>query len=178
MTDEVLVRRAQTGDVDAVEQLLLAHLPGVVRMLRRLLPAQADADEVAQEACLHALIGLPGLRRPELFGSWLRTIAYNRAMQWQRRRYAEAAAWPRLWEPTAGDGGIPAVADQTDARAALGLLSPADRDALVLRYVEGWTSREIAQVQGTAASTVRWRLQKALERLRATLADQREEEED
>lgn len=169
-----LVRRAQTGDRDAAEQLLTTHLPDLMRMLRRLLPTLADAEDLAQETCLHALTGLPGLRRPELFGAWLRTIAYNRAMQWQRRRYAEAALWPRLWQPEADAG--PDLGARTDARAALGLLSPADRDAVVLRYVEGWSSTEVARVLGTAPGTVRWRLHRALERLRATLTETAPEE--
>jgi RNA polymerase sigma factor (sigma-70 family) len=97
--EAALVRLALAGDNDALEQLLTAHLPGLARMLRRLVPTQADAEDLAQETCLHAMTGLPGLRRPELFGAWLRTIAYNRARQWQRRRYAEAATWPRLWQP-------------------------------------------------------------------------------
>lgn len=161
----------------AAEQLLVAYLPGVVRMLRGLMPSQADAEDIAQEACLHALAGLAGLRRPELFGPWLRTIAYNRAMQWQRRRYAEAAAWPKLWQPAETDAAIPAVATQADVQAALGLLSPTDRTAVLLRYVAGWTSAEIAQMQGTAPGTVRWRLHRAIERLRSGLTAETEGEE-
>lgn len=83
MDVSVTVRQAQAGDMEALEHLLLAHLPGIVAMLRRLLPA-ADVEDVAQDVCLHALICLPGLHRPELFAPWLRTVAYNRAMQWQR----------------------------------------------------------------------------------------------
>jgi RNA polymerase sigma-70 factor, ECF subfamily len=171
--EAALVRLALGGDNDALEQLLTAHLPGLVRMLRRLVPTQADAEDLAQETCLHALTGLPGLRRPELFGAWLRTIAYNRARQWQRRRYAEAATWPRLWQPEEDDG--PDPGDRADTRAALGLLSPSDRDAVVLRYVGGWSSSEIARLQGKAPGTIRWRLHRALERLRTTLSESDEE---
>lgn len=168
------VRLAQAGDMAAAERLLVAYLPDILRLLGRLLPTRQDAEDVAQEACLHALSGLSGLRRPELFGSWLRTIAYNRAMQWQRKRYAETAAWPRLWQPHYDDGSMPGVVDEADTRRALGLLSPEDRDAVLLRYVEGWTSSEIARRQGAAPGTVRWRLHRALERLRGTLADKDE----
>ena len=169
-----LVRLAQAGDGDALEALLTTHLPDLLHMLIRLVPTRADAEDLAQETVLHALVGLAGLRRPELFGAWLRTIAYNRAMQWQRRRYAEAAAWPKLWQPE--EAAVPDLAARADTQAALGLLSPADRDAVVLRYAAGWSSSEIARLQGTAPGTVRWRLHQALERLRATLADTVDEE--
>ncbi|HWI65694.1 MAG TPA: RNA polymerase sigma factor [Symbiobacteriaceae bacterium] len=167
MLDAEEVRLAQAGDAEAAGRLLKSHLPGILRMLSRLLPTLADAEDVAQEACLHALVGLPGLKRPELFGPWFRTVAYNRAMQWQRRRYAEAALWPRLWSPASDSVGD--VDDQVDLQAALGLLAPADREALVLRYVQGLTSPEIARLQGTVAGTVRWRLHRAAEQLRMKL---------
>ena len=155
-------------DEAALEHLLAKHLPGTIRMLTRLLPSPADAEDVAQEACVHALLGLPSLRRPELFGPWFRTIAYNRAMQWQRRRYAEAAVWPRLWQPETTESDLAAEAD---VREALGLLSPADQDAVVLRYVAGWNSADIAVRQGTAPGTVRWRLHRAMAVLRSALSE-------
>jgi len=176
--DAADVRRAKDGDMAAAERLLTEHLSGMLRMLTRLLPSREDAEDVAQEACLHALMGLDGLRRPDLFGPWLRTIAYNRAMQWQRRRYAEAAVWPRLWTPDATDGPDTGAAQAADTQAALGRLSPADRDAVVLRYVEGWNASEIARLQGSVPGTVRWRLHKALEHLREALSDPTSERSD
>ena len=145
------------------------HRPALLRMLRRLLPAPEDAEDVLQEALVHAFIGLAGLRCPESFGARLRTVAYNRAMQWQRRRYAEAEAGPRLWSADTDDGGIPEADGRLDAEAALGLLPPGDRDAVVLRYMRGWTSTEIARVQGSLAATVRWRLGRARRVLRRAL---------
>ncbi len=139
----------------------MAHRPALLRMLRRLLPTPEDAEDVLQESLLHAFVGLAGLRWPELFGPWLRTVAHNRAMQFQRRHYAEVGAWPRLWTPKDGDGGIAARVGRLDAEAALGLLSARDRDAVVLRYVRGWTAADIARAQGTIAATVRWRLGRA-----------------
>lgn len=178
MNDLEDVRRAQTGDVSAFERVLLPRLPGLIRMLGRLLPSPEDVEDVAQDVCLHALVGLPGLRRPELLEPWLHTVAYNRAMQWQRRRYADARLWPRLWQPETDDDQADHTAARMDVVAALGLLSPSDRDAVVLRYVEGWTSDEIARLQATAAGTVRWRLHRAMRVLRAALSDQDEERSD
>ena len=149
----------------------LAHRAALLRMLRQLVPTADDAEDVLQDALLHAFIGLPGLRRPELFGPWLRAVAYNRAMQWQRRRYLEAAAAPRLWAPESDDGGIAKVAGRLDAQAALAALPAADRDAVVLRYVRGWTSTEIGRLQGALAATVRGRLSRARRVLRRALDD-------
>ncbi len=151
---------------DAFAHRVAPYLPSLRRRLRRLLPVQ-DAEDVLQEVLLHAYICLPGLRRPELFGPWLRAVAHNRAMQWHRRRYSEAGAVPRLWHPDDGGGGVAEAEERADLAVALRLLQPLDREAVVLRYVHGWTSDEIGRLQGRLATTVRWRLQRARRALRA-----------
>lgn len=55
-------------------------------LLRRLLPTPEDVGDVLLETLLDAYLGRQALRLPTQLGPWLRTIAYNRAMQWQRRR--------------------------------------------------------------------------------------------
>jgi len=144
----------------------------LLRMLRGLLPTSEDAEDVLQEALLHAFIALPGLRRQELFGPWLRTVAYNRAMDWQRRRYAEAAVRPYLWREPADDGGVGRAAARVDLVAALGLLAPEDRGLILLRYAEQVSAAEIAREQGEPAATVRSRLYRAKRVLRMKLEDQ------
>ena len=160
---------AVPGDFAA---LAARYRQSLLRMLRGLLPTPEDAEEVLQDALLHGFIGLPGLRRPELFGAWLRTVAYNRAMQWLRRRYAEEAARPVLWREPADDGGMDQVAARADLVSALGLLAPQDRLLVVLRYAEGVPAAEIARRRGEAAATVRSRLHRARRVLRERLGDE------
>lgn len=146
------------------------HAASVARMLRRLLPSREDAEDVYQETLLHAFLGLATLSRAELFGPWLRTIAYNRAMEWQRRRYAEAAARIRLVPPSGGCGGIEEVAAaRVDVAVALRLLRPEDRRLVLLRYRDCWPAAVIARRLGVPPATVRSRLRRARQRLRRTL---------
>lgn len=160
----------------AFADLVYPHLPGLSRMLRRLLPTPEDAEDVLQETLLHAYVGMRGLRRMELLGAWLRTIAYNRAMQWQRSRYGEQGAGAHLWRPGAVPGPEAQIVLREDMTAALGLLSRADRDAVILRYVQGFTSTEIGRLRGEIASTVRWRLRRALGVLRDALSEAEEQQ--
>lgn len=143
----------------------------LLRMLRALLPTPEDAEDVLQEALLHAFIALPSLRRQEFFGPWLRTVAYNRAMDWQRRRYAEVAVRPYLWREPVDDGGVGRATERVDLVAALGLLAPEDRGVILLRYAEQVPAAEIAREQGEPAATVRSRLHRAKRVLRARLED-------
>lgn len=152
-------------------QLVARQRRSLEGLLRRLLPTPEDAEDVLQETLLHAYLGWGGLRHPDQCGAWLRTIAYHRAMQWQRRRYAEAERWPRLWQPGEEDGAVTAVPDRVDVTAALGRLPQADRSLLLLRHVHGLTSVEIAALMGLRATTVRSRLHRATRVFREVLND-------
>lgn len=165
----VRLSEAEPGDFAA---RAAPYRQSLLRMLRGLLPTPEDAEDVLQEALLHAFIALPGLRRQELFGPWLRTVAYNRAMDWQRRRYAEASVRPYLWREPVDDGGVGRVAARVDLVAALGLLAPEDRGLILLRYAEQVPAVEIARAQGESAATVRSRLHRAKRVLRAKLEHQ------
>ncbi len=151
------------------------HAGSVRRLLRRLLPSGEDAEDVYQDALFHAYLGLPTLRSPDLFGAWLRTIAYNRAMEWQRRRYAEGAACIRS-VPHHPDGEVSTgIAEDAEVRldvaTALGLLRPEDRHLVLLRYRDGWPAAAIARRAGLPAATVRSRLRRARQRLRRGLSE-------
>lgn len=157
-------------DADAAAEFarqIARHRRSVEGMLRRLLPG-AEVADVFQETVLHAYLGWGGLRQPDQFGAWLRTIAYHRAMQWQRRRYAEAECWPRVWQPEE-EGDVATAETRLDVTEALGLLAPGDRQLVLLRYVQGMTSAEIAVLTGGKATTVRSRLHRATQRLRGAL---------
>lgn len=87
LVDDTLTRAAQGGDQAALDQLLRSSLPVVYHVAARSLPP-ADADDVAQETMIRVVRGLPGLRRPERFASWLLSIALRET----RRRGAQLSA--------------------------------------------------------------------------------------
>lgn len=157
------------ADATEFARQVARHRQSVERLLRRLLPTTEDAEDVFQETLLHAYVGRSALRQPGQFGAWLRTIAYNRAMQWQRGRYAEAECRPHLWQPEEEEDALATAASRLDVTAALGLLSPGDRQLVLLRHVQGLTSTEIAVLTGGKAATVRSRLHRATRYLRDVL---------
>jgi RNA polymerase sigma factor (sigma-70 family) len=99
-----LVRHAQAGHEGARDELLAAHLPLIYNIIGRALDGHPDVDDLVQETMLRALRGLPTLREPERFRSWLVAIAYRqiqlhiRACQLARRRRL-----PELVEVPVGD---------------------------------------------------------------------------
>ncbi|KDN87270.1 RNA polymerase sigma factor [Kitasatospora cheerisanensis] len=83
-----LVGRAQHGDRQAVAELVGGHLPLVYNVVGRALSGHPDTDDVVQETMLRAVDGLPGLRDPAGFRSWLVAIAVNQV----RRRFRDESA--------------------------------------------------------------------------------------
>ncbi|MFD3518020.1 sigma-70 family RNA polymerase sigma factor [Streptomyces sp. NPDC058657] len=76
---------AQSGDPQAQDALVAGYLPLVYNIVGRALNGHADVDDVVQETMLRALDGLPSLRIPESFRSWLVAIAMNEVRRhWQR----------------------------------------------------------------------------------------------
>lgn len=147
------------------ESMVLGELASIERIVRRWVPADA-VDDVVQEVVLHACIGVETLRDAHAFPGWIRTIAYNRTQQWHRDRYAARDITMRLWDGARDISPADDVDTAIDMEEALRLLSPREREAVHLRYLQGWTSAEIAARQGSPASTVRWRLKQALGKLR------------
>ncbi|MGE7437939.1 sigma-70 family RNA polymerase sigma factor [Kitasatospora sp. NPDC001175] len=86
------VVQAQAGDRRATDELIGSHLPLVYNIVGRALSGHPDTDDVVQETMLHAVHGLPSLREPASFRSWLVAIAMNQI----RRRHQSAQAQPAV----------------------------------------------------------------------------------
>jgi RNA polymerase sigma factor (sigma-70 family) len=175
--DTGLVAAARDGDDDAFAQLVERHRDRVRLVAQRLLGDWEEAEDVAQEALLAAHATLARLRDPERFGAWLAAIAANRAKMRLRSR---RAGWTSLDELA---GGIVAPSPEqveTDepVREALDALTPPQREAVLLHYVGGLSTAEIAERRGESPGAVRVRLHRARGRLRSSLvpANRKEQE--
>jgi len=173
-----LVTRAAAGDHAAFGVLVERYAGVARRVARAVLGNPEDADDAAQDAMLSALVKLDQYdpRRP--FGPWLLRIVANAATDRRRRRTV------RRVEPL--DAGLAAGGPRPDTtaerralgerlRQALAELPERRRVAVVLFDVEGYSHAEIAAVLGIPEGTVRSEVFHARRRLRALLADWKEE---
>ena len=193
---EVLLRRAGSGDRLAVEQLLARHRTRLRRMVKaRMDPrvaARFDPSDVVQEALLEASRKLADYlhKRPVPFYPWLRQIAWDKLVDLQRRHIhakrrsvlrEEFVELPdhsamelarRLTQSSSSPSGRLMRAELRErVRAALAELAPADREVLVLRYLEGLSTPEIAAILRVSQRTVQSRHRLALERLHQILGE-------
>ncbi len=134
-----------------------------------------DAHDLAQETWLHVYLGLHRLREPSHFAAWLWAIARNVVQMWLRR-HRRHAVWDKL-DDDALDAAAPSPEETVaalDVRIAileaLAQLSPLNREAVRLHYLEGWSYCDIAVRLDVPVETVKSRLQKARRQLKPQLA--------
>ena len=154
---------------------LCAEAPRVRRLVHRLLgwrTASNDLDDVVQEVLLAAWRNLDRFRGDAKLATWLTRIAirktHNHVRSATLRRRVHA--WFGTSEPAEEPESAGNNSDRVDAtRAAMARLAHADREVLVLRYLEQREPTEIAQLLGCSRATVDTRLSRARRRLRLAL---------
>jgi RNA polymerase sigma-70 factor (ECF subfamily) len=177
-SEHALVRAAQGGSAEAMEELFRRHWPRAHRAAWLVVHDAAAAEDVAQEAFLAAVRSLDRFDRRRPFGPWLHRIVVNRAIDHARardvRREVPADAVAEAAAPSsAGPGSGPeSCAPSDEVVAALAALAPEQRAVIVLRHLLGFTPGEIARVLGLPRGTVNSRLRRGLDTLVEPLRDE------
>lgn len=167
--EPALVRDAQRGSSEALEELFRRHWRRAHRAAYLVIGDPAAAEDIAQESFLAAIRALDRFDRRRPFGPWLHRITVNRAIDHARARALrhESALPPH----DAGAAAAPADQISDAVVAALADLSPEHRAVIVLRYVLEYTPGEIAEVLGLPRGTVNSRLRRGLDRLRPAVEE-------
>ncbi len=114
LPDAVLVQRANAGCLESRKTLLQRHWPRLRHRVRRACGHGLFAEDLCQEACLKALVRLPGLRHPEAFGPWLQGFLAHE-IHHCRRSCQKKVGTPRPPDGTTPIEGMNAVAENHDA---------------------------------------------------------------
>ncbi|WP_329123260.1 RNA polymerase sigma factor [Streptomyces sp. NBC_01465] len=147
-----LVRAAQRGDALAMDDLLELVTPYVRRLCAPIAPR--DTADAVQEALIAVFRGLRGVRDPQAFYGWVRTVTVREAVRVARRGAGEVALGDEEAARVSGELGV-------EVRDLLSRMSVQHRAVLVLREVEGLDERGIAAVLGVPEGTVKSRLHRA-----------------
>jgi RNA polymerase sigma-70 factor, ECF subfamily len=156
-----MVAAARAGDDRAFGELYRRFFRMVHAVLLSRVPA-GDVDDLTQEVFLQAWRQLRALRDPLAFGGWLRRIAMHQSADHLRRTH--------YTEPL--DTNAARAPDDEEAwflLAEVRRLPEAYRETLVMRFVEGLTGPEIAELTGLTPGSVRVNLHRGVEMLRARL---------
>ena len=165
--DTVLLERWQRrGDADAFAELVQRYSGMVHAACRRVLGDAALAEDVAQECFIELMRSRARIRVS--LGAWLHTMATRRALDRikgdaRRRRREEqvAAVQPQSLEAGVEMAEVLACLDE-----AIAALPAKYREVVVARFLDGEPHTAVAQRLGIAESTVRYRVNEAVGRLR------------
>ena len=152
----------------AFDDLYRRHVADVYRYTYAVLGNHADAEDVTQTTFVNALRALERGEEPRNAANWLLVIAHNLV----RQRWRQAASRPTEVELVHD---VPAAADEDDVELdslvrALQRIPPAQREALVMRELEGRSYGEIAELLSLSTSA----LETLLFRARRSLAEELE----
>lgn len=183
MSDEELVERAKSGDVQAFDALVGLHQNRVFSLAYRMLGNADDAADVQQETFVRAWQSLRSFRLEAAFSTWLHRIAVNRCLSRKRRRQDEPmeAFMEDGLSLSVEPGGVACLERaETGAmvRKVVGGLPPHYRALIVLREIEQRPFEEVAEILGCSVASARTRSSTARkllrERLEPYLAEERE----
>ena len=180
VTDLELIRRAQQGDATAFEALVRGHTASVRRFAFGFTRNWSDADDLAQEALIKAYRALGSFRGDSAFSTWLFRITRNVCVDAGRSRAGRQRASEDLLEDGTAESPSEERPDEVALRrerearlwAAVRELPAEFRAAIILFDIEGMTYEEVAAIEKVPIGTVRSRLSRGRERLRALVAAQ------
>ncbi len=171
-TDATLMRRAAQGDAQAFDALLGRHEAAVFHYLTRLVSDRDLAEDLAQECWLRVWRARHSYRPEVAFRTWLFTVA--------RRLVLDHAKSPKLPVGPLTEGMTAAMlgaagpcdraimgALERAIGAALDRLTLEQREAVVLRDMEGMAYADIARITGCPLGTVKSRINAGRAHLRA-----------
>jgi RNA polymerase sigma-70 factor (ECF subfamily) len=182
----ILVREAAAGDRDAMERLLMHAQEVAYRFSLLVCGHPEDAEDVMQDALLKTYQHVARIDDPNAFRTWLYSTVRNACLMKRRRRVGEPAQFVSLEQGIENTDGSTRAVDVADRarpadqqifdvwmdarlRGALKRLPPSYRMIVVLREMEGLSTKEVAAVTGLSQDNVKTRLHRARLMLRRHL---------
>lgn len=168
-----LLARSRAGDLHAFEQLIRTHQDRIYNLAYRITGNHEDASDAAQDAFVRAFQALARFREDAAPSTWLYRIATNAALDLVRRRPAAPPVELPVNHPAPDNPEREAARREIGRRvqSALANVPSEFRAAVVLRDLQGLSYEDVAHVLRVPVGTVRSRISRGREALRAQLTD-------
>lgn len=182
-----LLRRCQRREAGAFEELVRLFQPRVSSVVRGILRSSNDCEDIAQQVFTKVYFALDRFNFDSAVGTWIYKIAVNECYDHLRKqKVRKTSILADLSEDEAarvencdvsGLAGAASLGRQIEVRdlaeKLLARLSPEDRVLLVLKEVEGYSVKEIAEITSLNENTVKVRLFRARQALVTALRRKR-----
>lgn len=173
-SDGPLVRRVLAGDSQAYAPLVERYRDRLGRYAVRMLGNAADAEDAVQDTFVRGYRSLARCNDPDGFGAWLFGILVNRCRTYAAQR-ARRQAMVMLNDTAVANASVAHSEDRDASREAIEWaveqLTPDQREAFLLKYVEGLSYEEMQELTGTRIPALKMRVFRAREELRRLLAE-------
>jgi len=164
--DQVLIDQANRADASAFEKLYLRHRDWAYRLAYRFTSNHDDALDVLQETFTYFLQKFPGFELKASVTTFLYPVIKHSAVTLQQKRRHHSPTTENL--PDLPDS-LP-MTSQSETRQELAMVLAAlpaeQREIIIMKFVDGFTLQEIAQVLEIPEGTVKSRLYRALQTLK------------
>ena len=158
MTDtDTLIKAAQQGDADALSSLLDSHYDTIYRFAYRWCTHQANAEDIAQQACIKLARHIGQFRFDSSFTTWLYRLVINCAKDWQRKERLHLVTDSEQEAASSFEAHEDGIY-LTQVLTLLDDLGEGMKETALLVHAEGFTHAEAAQVLGVKETTISWRI--------------------
>lgn len=174
-TDAQVVRDVLAGDQDAYRLLVRRYGDTLYGHALRMADSPDEAADLVQRALVTGFKKLRSCREPDRVGAWLFRILANLCKDHVRSPRRGDISVARLAGVLAGESDPESDAASAEIRSrvwtALDALTPEQREAFVLKHVEGRSYEEIAAVMDLSVASLKMRVHRAREALRGLLEE-------
>ena len=169
--DASLALRAGKGEPAAFGQLYDRYVEAVYRYVYYRVRNDAEAEDLTSEVFMRAMRAIARYEPRQAFLAWLYRIARNAVIDRARRArvqvsFEDALEHPNVDRVVEPDARLMELSDKQVVREAMGRLTPLQQEVIVLRFIEGYSTSEIAALVGKREGTVRGIQFRALAALR------------
>jgi RNA polymerase sigma-70 factor (ECF subfamily) len=174
-TDAQVVRDVLGGDREAYRLLVRRYGDALFGHALRMSGNQDEAADLVQQALVQGFKRLHTCREPERVGAWLFRIVANLCKDHvrspRRRDVPLAALASAVRGPSDPEADVQAAETRKHVWNALQALTPEQREAFVLKHVEGRSYEEIAAVMDLSVASLKMRVHRAREALKGLLEE-------
>jgi RNA polymerase sigma-70 factor (ECF subfamily) len=153
-----LITRAQEGDVASFAELLDLHYDTIFRLAWKWCGHRANAEDIAQQACIKLAGSLPQFRFQAAFTSWLYQLVLNCARDWQRTQQRHDHDELSGSEPAADHSRAEDHIYLAQLLEQLDELGEGMKETALLVHAEGLSHAEAGRILGVSESTISWRV--------------------
>lgn len=186
--EDLLIKRAQDGDVSAFESLIKIYEAKVFGIAFRMSGNRDDASDMAQEVFIKLFRNIGKFKHEAKFSTWVYRVATNTCLD-ELKKIKRKSAYSLDEEIDTEDGGIRTeiadtaptpeeVAESGEIRGVVNVaiqrLSDEHKAVIILRDINGMSYDEIAEILKCSVGTVKSRISRGREQLRKILLEDRE----